>query len=147
MTISRAFYNILTSDLEAAERFYVDFVGMKLAFKSDWFVHVSAPDHGGMELGLIRRDHEIVPSEFRGNPGGGIYSIVVDDVDKAHERAKEFDVEVIEAPRDLFYGQRRMLVKDPDGTLLDISQPCDPDPDWVKRVKTDDGGHFVEEPS
>ena len=41
---------------------------------------------------------------------------------------------MIEPPTDLFYGQRRMLVVDPDGQILDVSSECPPDPDWVASM-------------
>jgi len=41
--IERAFFNVLTHDLDAVRCFYVDLLGFRLAFESDWFVQVAAP--------------------------------------------------------------------------------------------------------
>ncbi|MEL6965356.1 MAG: VOC family protein, partial [Pseudomonadota bacterium] len=48
---------------------------------------------------------------------------VVSDCDDVHKRAVEMSAEVVEPPTDMPYGQRRMLVRDPDGTLIDVSAP------------------------
>jgi PhnB protein len=108
--------------------------GYEPVFESDWFIHLQDPSNESLELGIMDRDHEIVPERFRAAPAGGLMTIVVDDVDALHRRAADASVEVIEPPRDLFYGQRRMLLVDPDGQLVDVSSECEPDPDWVATL-------------
>jgi uncharacterized glyoxalase superfamily protein PhnB len=71
---------------------------------------------------------------FRAAPTGGMLTLVVDDVDAVHARAQEAGIEIVEPPTDLFYGQRRMLVTDPNGLLVDISSECPPDPDWLASL-------------
>ena len=61
-------------------------------------------------------------------------TIVVDDVDALHRQAVDRGLEVVESPRDLFYGQRRMLLVDPNGLLVDVSSECPPDPDWLASL-------------
>ena len=50
-------------------------------------------------------------------------TIVVDDVEPVYTRAVESGVAVVVPPRDEFYGQRRLLVSDPYGYLVDVSNP------------------------
>ncbi len=130
----RAFFSILSSDLPRSRDWYTSLLGYRVEFDSDWFVHLQDPDNPALELGLMARDHEIVNERMRPNPTGGLITLVVDDVDRLHAEAIERGVEVIEPPTDLFYGQRRMLVVDPDGQILDVSSECPPDPDWVASM-------------
>lgn len=143
MTIERAFFNILSNDLEKSREFYVDFIGLEVTFKSDWFINLRSTANDALELGILKRDHEATPTSGRGTPKGGMLTIIVDDADKAFERAKEFGVTIVEEPKNLFYGQRRLVVEDPDGTLIDISARCEPDAEWVKRLRqAEDGSHY-----
>jgi catechol 2,3-dioxygenase-like lactoylglutathione lyase family enzyme len=146
--IERAFFNVLTRDLDAARRFYVDLLGFRLAFESDWFVQVAAPGQPLLELGLLRQDGDVVPEPGRSGGGpAGMLSLVVPDVDAVFVRAKEAGAPVLEPPRNLFYGQRRMVLQDPDGTLVDVSTACPPDPSWLARVSQREGdGAYVETP-
>ncbi|MGI9612278.1 MAG: VOC family protein [Acidimicrobiales bacterium] len=124
--ITRAFPNIVASSLPATKAWYVELLGWATEFDSDWFVHLKAPDVPGVELGIIDAGHEIVPQGLEPGSQGTLLTVVVDDVDETHDRAKGLGYEVVEEPRDLFYGQRRMILRDPAGTLVDVSSECEP---------------------
>jgi uncharacterized glyoxalase superfamily protein PhnB len=130
----RAFYSILTSEVVAASRWYVDLFGYQIVFDSDWFVQLQDATNPASELGFIAHDHAIVSDVMRRTPVGGLITLVVDDVDVLHQAAVERGIEVLEQPTDLFYGQRRMLLVDPDGQILDVSSECPPDPDWLASL-------------
>ncbi len=147
--IQRGFSVVLSRELSRSREFYLRLLDFRVVFDSDWFVHLQAEDVLGVELGLMSFDHDLVPASFRGaqsleaqspkaQSGGVMITIVVDDVDAVHERAKSMDVVIVEPPRDLFYGQRRMLVTDPDGTLLDISSECAPSPEFLASLSETD---------
>ncbi|MFK7990537.1 MAG: VOC family protein [Sandaracinaceae bacterium] len=121
MAIQRVFASVLTDRLQASRAFWVDWLGFTVAFDSNWFIQLAAPGDASLELGLIDRHHETIPSAFQLPPTGGLVTVVVDDVDAAHDRALFRDIPVIEPPTDMFYGQRRMLVTSPAGMLVDIS--------------------------
>ena len=134
-SIQRAFPSIFTDDIHAVRDFYIELFAWSVAFDSDWFVHLQAAESSPIELGILRRDHEIVPAGRRGAPSGGMLTFVVDDVDALHALCVERGFDIEEAPRDLFYGQRRMLVRDPAGTLVDVSSECDPSPAFLESLK------------
>ncbi|MEM9532189.1 MAG: VOC family protein [Pseudomonadota bacterium] len=122
--MNRFFLNILSDDIEATATFYQQVFGMQRHFDSDWFVilnHAEMPAH---ELGILKRDAEIVPDTGRGPFGGGLVTLVVEDCDTTFERATLAGAEVVEPPKLMPYGQRRALVRDPAGALLDISSPA-----------------------
>ncbi len=76
-----------------------------------------------LELGILQRDHGIIPEGFRKAPAGVMLTFVVRDCDDVHEKAKRLGITIHTPPTDMPYGQRRMLLCDPDGTVLDISAP------------------------
>lgn len=130
----RAFYSLLSLDLETTSQWYVDLFGFRVVFASDWFVHLQDPDNASLELGVIARDHAIVVDRMRNAPTGGLVTLVVADVDATHRDAVARGVEVLEPPTDLFYGQRRMLIVDPEGQVVDVSSECAPDPAWLASL-------------
>lgn len=128
---SRLFYTVTRDDLAGSRDWYVELFGFVVEFDSDWFVQLRSPTNESLEFGIIAQDHDIVPEAIRQSPSGGMLTIVVDDVDEIHDRVLAAGVEVLEPPRDLFYGQRRMLITDPNGLTLDVSSECPPDAEWL----------------
>lgn len=131
---SRAFFSVLSADLPRSKAWYTSLFGYEVEFDSDWFVHLRDPVNPALELGIIAIDHEIVADTMRAAPVGGTMTLVVDDVDAVHALARDRGIEIIEAPRDLFFGQRRLLIADPDGQVIDVSSECPPDPDWLATL-------------
>jgi catechol 2,3-dioxygenase-like lactoylglutathione lyase family enzyme len=125
MVIKRSFVNICSDDLMATRDFYVEILGLQVGFDSDWFVQLSSSDSDAA-IGIIRRDHELVPQRARGAAAGSYVTVVVDDVEPVFERAAKLGVEILEEPTDLFYGQRRLLLVDPNGYVVDVSSPTAP---------------------
>lgn len=120
--INRIMTNICSDNLAASRDFYTKLFDFKVDFDSDWFVHLISKNKN-LELGIIDRTNEIVPKDFQNNPQGFYVTFVVDNVDEIFRIAESEKFEIISEPRDTFYGQRRLLLKDPNGTLVDISSP------------------------
>jgi len=123
--MERLFFNILSSDVEKTRDFYVNLLGMRVHFDSDWFVILKPQGDSSFELGIIDENHETVPVSAKGNAAGLYPTFVVDDVEVVHEHAVEMGCDIIEPPTDMFYGQRRLLVRDPNGIVADISSLSD----------------------
>ena len=134
MSVQRAFVSILSDCLPETRDFYTSLFGWRVDFDSDWFVHLQAPGNAAIELGIIRSDHEIVPETAARAPEGVLLTIVVEDVDALHAHCKARSVEILESPRNLFYGQRRMIIRDPNGALVDVSSECAPDPAFLASL-------------
>lgn len=123
MAVTRTFVSILSDRLPETRDFFAELLGLAVVYDSDWFVSLQDPDDPRHELGVWRRDHALVPEPYRTAPSGTVLTFVVDDVDAVHRIAREQGREIVAPPRDTFYGQRSMLLKDPNGQLLDISTP------------------------
>ena len=115
--------NICSDDLPGSRDFYVELLGLHVKYDSDWYVQLCAPNNPEVEYGIIRRDHTLVPEPFRQVPTGMYITFVVDDVDAVYQKALSMQLDIVQTPRDEFYGQRRFLVKDPNACLVDICSP------------------------
>lgn len=127
-SISRMLINLCSEDLERSKTFYTQLFSFDLQFDSDWFVQLVAKGTA-LELGIIDRQNDLVPPEFRQAPTGCYLTLVVKNVDSIYEQAQAMGVSIVAPPQNTFYGQRRLLLKDPDGTLVDVSAPAGPPPD------------------
>ncbi|WP_108882732.1 VOC family protein [Anderseniella sp. Alg231-50] len=124
--MQRSFTNVLSEDVSKTAAFYENLLGMTRHFESDWFVILTHEDIQGLEFGILQRDHAIVPADIRAAPAGVIVTFVVADCDEVYRKAVAAKAPIIEPPADMPYGQRRMLLRDPDGTVLDVSAPTAP---------------------
>ncbi len=120
--LNRFMTNLCSDHLVASKAFYTTLFGLKVNFDSDWFIQLQ-DEKTGLELGLILRTSEIVPTDYQHNPQGFYLTFVVEDVEPYYLRAQQAGFTIIQAPHDTFYGQRRLLLRDPDGTLVDVSAP------------------------
>lgn len=121
-TLNRMMTNICSDKLEESKLFYTRLFDFRVDYDSDWFVHLISKDQS-LELGIISRKSEIVPKEIENLPEGFYITLVVDNADEIYEIAKSENFPVISEPADTFYGQRRLLLRDPDGTIIDVSSP------------------------
>ena len=119
----RAFTNLLCEDPGRTAAFYERLLGMTRAGDFGWFVILTHAGMPGLELGFLDRAHETVPPAARAAPRGVLLTFVVDDVEAVLDMAVEMNARLVEPPTDLPYGQRRMLLRDPEGTLVDVSSP------------------------
>lgn len=122
MKVNRLLVNLCTANLAESKAFYTALFDFKVDYDSDWFVHLISTGHE-LEIGLMQADHELVPEEFRGRPVGMYLTLVVDDATRIFETARKLGYEIVKEPELTFYGQKRVLLKDPAGVLVDVSTP------------------------
>ncbi len=118
--INRLLINICCGDLDQSRRFYQELFELNVNFESDWFVHLVA-NEVNFEIGLIDETNSIVPDGAKHGRGGSYLTFVIEDVDVCFEKMIALGSKVIQKPIDMDYGQRRMLIEDPSGYILDIS--------------------------
>lgn len=120
--INRMIINFCSDDLKASKAFFLELFSFELAYDSDWYVQLHARE-ASLELGIIARNSEIVPEGARGRVGGSYLTLVVDDVDAVYAEAQQRGFDILAPPVDTFYGQRRLLLKEPNGACVDVSSP------------------------
>ena len=87
MSVRRLLSNISSDRLQESRDFYADLLGMEVAFESDWYIRLHSPTNPGLELGIIQRDHPLLPADWRAVPVGIYLTFVVDNVHDIHARA------------------------------------------------------------
>lgn len=132
--ISRIITNICSDDLTESKNFYTKLFNLNIAFDSDWFVQLVS-NNKSLELGIIDRTNDIVPNAFQKQPQGFYITFVVENTDAIYEIAKSEKFEIVKEPTDMHYGQRRLLLKDPDGALVDVSSPIKDFEFWIRILK------------
>jgi len=136
--MKRHFVNLLVDAPATVAAFYTTHFELTEVFRSAWFVHLEGPH--GIELGILRRPTELLPASADSGPPNVMLTFVVDDVDAWVDAAQAAGVAIEQPPTNRFYGQRVALVRDPAGTWIDVSSPCDPDPNWANRLSPTDSG-------
>ena len=121
---------IQVRDVAATSRFYVEHFGFAPVFESDWYVQLRGGEKGH-ELAIIAYDHDSIPPAGRHPSTGVILSFEVADAAYEAQRLEAAGVALAQPLRDEVFGQRHIIVADPDGILIDIITPIDPDPDWL----------------
>jgi catechol 2,3-dioxygenase-like lactoylglutathione lyase family enzyme len=121
--MNRAFTNILCHNVQETARFYETLLDLRRVGDHGWFVLLGSDRPSGFELGFIERSHEAVPEAMATEAGGVVLTFVVDDVEDIHRRAVAMNAEILQEPTALFYGQTRLLLRDPSGTVVDVSSP------------------------
>lgn len=121
-TIDRMMTNICSDNLVESRDFYKKLFDFDVNYDSDWFVLLVSKDKR-QELAIIDRTNDVVPQAARNLPQGFYLTFVIDNVDDVFQVAQTENFDIISEPTDTFYGQRRLLLKDPNGTLVDISSP------------------------
>jgi predicted enzyme related to lactoylglutathione lyase len=107
-------------------QFYQNLLGLRRAGDFGWFILLADDALPGFELGILDKDHEVAPKTGSDASAGVLLTFVVADVAAIHRQAVALGVKVVEPPRDMPYGQRRLILRDPAGTLVDISAPIRP---------------------
>ncbi|WP_440991838.1 VOC family protein [Haloarchaeobius baliensis] len=119
---------LMTADLEASVEFYEQSLGLRCTERGD---RSAAFDTGPCTL-KIERDFDegtlaafglSPPGESRGD--GVVIVLEVADVDSVYETAEEHGADTLIEPRDVDWGRRMFLVRDPDGYVIEVSQPIE----------------------
>ena len=116
--------NLLADDLAATKNLFVKLFSFTIEYESDWFISMVDPEGG--KVSAMSRTSEFVPKAYQKPAQGVMLTVVVSDVEPYFAKAKKLGLQIIEEPRDLPYGQRRLLLADRSGALVDISAPTAP---------------------
>ncbi|MFG3117138.1 VOC family protein [Streptomyces sp. NPDC048197] len=123
---------LLTDDVAASTRFYVDHFGFQPLVELDWYASLQHPQHPDCALDFTLRGHEAMPSDFRHQKtAGALLGFLVEDAAAEEAALRDKGVPIAVPLRDEPWGQRRFNVWAPEGTLIEVLQTIDPDPEWM----------------
>lgn len=122
MKIQRLLTNLCSTNLQDSKSFYTSLFAFRVDFDSDWFVHLISEGRE-LELGIIDQNHDVVPKPVRQKVSGMYLTFVVEDVEALHHKAIKLGYEIAQPPKATEYGQNRMLLVAPEGTVCDVSSP------------------------
>lgn len=137
MPVVASYPLITVTRLAQSRDFFVEQFGMRVAFEASWVVMLSHVDDGAISLGLMATDHPSSPpgpEPFQGR--GMIITMQVDDAAGLHARfaarMQPLAFPLTVAP----WGQRRFMVSDPSGILVDVVEQIEPEPGFWDRYLT-----------
>jgi predicted enzyme related to lactoylglutathione lyase len=122
---------VITSDVERLATFWEGVTGLPAARPAPVFAELRTPA-GSIAMGAPATVGMLGGAAPR--PGAGqsvIVELLVDDVDQAHERVRALVPavvpEIVLAPTDMPWGNRSMILRDPDGGLVNLFTPVTPE--------------------
>ena len=112
---------IITTDVDRSVAFYSRLLGLEAERPAPAFAAFRAPN-GTLAIG----DPTSVPVPgFAAAHDGTIVEFVEESpaaVDAVHGRVEDW-AEVVQPPTDMFWGNRSLLLRDPDGVLVNVYAP------------------------
>lgn len=112
MAVKRIVANIAASDLEKAQSFYGDILGMDIAMDHGWIVTYASNATSLTQIGIASEGGS-------GTPVPDI-SIEVDNLDEILGKIRKAGMNIAYGPADEPWGVRRFYVYDPFGKLVNI---------------------------
>ena len=127
-----SFYPLLqVSDVEGTAQFYERHLGLTRVFGIDWYVQLRATSEHPFEIAIIAGDHDSIPLAGQGPSRNVILSFYVEDAAAEERRLEAAGVSIVQPLRDEVFGQRHFIAADPNGILIDVITPIEPDPAWL----------------
>lgn len=114
MKIRRIVPDISSTDLEKSKKFYVDFIGLKLAMDMGWILTFISESNPTAQINILKTDQPTID-----NPNVAL-SIEVADVDGLFKIALAEKMEIVYPLKTEYWGVKRFFVKDPNGVTVNI---------------------------
>lgn len=130
MNLTGSYPVLLVADVGQTAAFYQAHFGLEPVFASSWYVHLRATHTATVELAIMDYDHDTIPPAGRQKTTGLLLSLEVADAAAEYARLAP-GVSILQELRDEPFGQRHFICADPNGVLLDVITPIEPDPDWL----------------
>jgi catechol 2,3-dioxygenase-like lactoylglutathione lyase family enzyme len=114
MKVKRIVSNVATSDVEKADLFYKEVLGLKVLMDLGWIRTYGSSSKMTIQVSVLSEGGS-------GTPVPDI-SIEVDDVEEALTRVRKAGIAIEYGPATEPWGVRRFYVRDPFGKLINILQ-------------------------
>lgn len=122
---------IQTADVAGTAKFYMQYFRFVALFETDWYVHLQSSEDESVNLAILNFEHQTIPEEARKPSQGLILNFEVDDPDAEYAAAERAGLPILKTLRDEDFGQRHFITKDPNGVLIDVIKPIQPDVDFM----------------
>jgi catechol 2,3-dioxygenase-like lactoylglutathione lyase family enzyme len=110
VTIDRTVPNIRSDRPAETRDFLVELLGFNVAMDLGWVVTLASPTNPSAQVTIFGNDDPAAPG----------VSVEVDDVDAVHASAVERGLEIASPLRDQEWGVRRLMLREPSGTIVNI---------------------------
>jgi len=118
---------VITNDVARMAEFYERVTGMSVAWSTSDFAELYTPV-GTLAIGSTRT--VALFGEGSAQPADNhtaIIEFLVADVDADYERIRQVATEFVNEPTTMPWGNRSLLLRDPDGNLVNLFTPVTPD--------------------
>ncbi|MEU9556407.1 VOC family protein [Streptomyces fumanus] len=117
---------IITGDVARLVSFYEKATGIPAIWSTEDFAELRTP-HATLAVAGTRTVPLFAPgSAHPADNRSVIIEFLVDDVDRVHEHLTGFVPDILNAPTTMPWGNRSLLVRDPDGHLVNFFTPVTP---------------------
>ena len=124
---------LLTDDVAESSRFFVEHLGFRRTFESDWYVSLVHGGNEAYELAVIACDHGTVPEGFRRPTGALLLNFEVPDVRSEYERLRSEGLEILQPIQDLAAGQRHFICRAPGDVMVDVIEVVPPSEEYADQ--------------
>ena len=114
MNIKRIVPDISSTNIEESKKFYVDFIGLKLAMDMGWILTFVSTSNPTAQVNILQSNQLNVDNS------ACAISLEVADVKKLYNKALSANMEIVYPLKDEKWGVRRFFVKDPNGVTVNI---------------------------
>ena len=113
MRVTGVTANLPVSDIEAARRFYADYLGLGVEEMNLGWVARYRTEDGRASIQVVTRDAT--------SPVDSVLSVHVgDDVEDAYAEARRRGYEIVHPLTEEPWGPRRFFVRDPNGVVVNV---------------------------
>ena len=114
MEFRRIIPDISSTDLEESKKFYVDFIGLKLAIDMGWILTFISESNPTAQINILQSSQPTIDNS------NVAISIEVSDVDGLYEKALLDNREIVYQLTNEEWGVKRFFVLDPNGVTVNI---------------------------
>ena len=117
---------IITGDVARLVEFYEKATGVPAAWATEDFAELSTPS-ATLAIAGTRTVPLFAPGSARpADNHSVIIEFLVDDVDRVHANLTAFVADFVSGPTTMPWGNRSLLLRDPDGNLVNFFTPVTP---------------------
>jgi catechol 2,3-dioxygenase-like lactoylglutathione lyase family enzyme len=126
MAITSLYPVLMTDDVATTAAFFRDHLDFDTTFETDWYVSLQ---RDSFELAVLDAAHDTIPVEHRHRAAAGLLiNLEVSDVDADYRRlVTEGPLDAVLPIRSENFGQRHFILAGPEGVLVDVITPIEPD--------------------